>query len=216
MPRFINRKHIMLYVIGTLTIGFLLLTAFVFFFPLTLIDREFSEEVQEHHNLILDTVMKAISWFGYLPNAPITVTSIALVFFYYKYKKEALFLLLTLLSGAVSSMIKLLINRPRPSEPLVRIVVRTQQQSFPSGHVLFYVLFFGFLAFLMYEIKTIPKSITVPVSVISLFFIFTIPYSRVYLGAHWFTDVAAGFLLGLVCLYILSVLYLKRPLTKKY
>ncbi|WP_183568518.1 phosphatase PAP2 family protein [Mucilaginibacter sp. SP1R1] len=200
---------------GTLTIGFLLLTAFVFFFPSSLIDREFSEEVQEHHNLILDTIMKAISWFGYLPNAPITVTSIALIFFYFKYKKEALFLLSTLLSGVVSSIIKLLINRPRPSEPLVRIIVRTQQQSFPSGHVLFYVLFFGFLTFLMYEIKTIPKFIKVTVSVISLLFIFTIPYSRVYLGAHWFTDVAAGFLLGLICLYVLSVLYLKKLSIKK-
>ena len=93
MHRYINRKYTMLYVIGTLTIGFLLLTAFIFFFPSSLIDREFSEEVQEHHNLILDTVMKAISCFGYLPNAPITVTSIALVLFYFKYKKEALFLL---------------------------------------------------------------------------------------------------------------------------
>lgn len=215
MHRYINRKYIMLYVMGTLTIGFLLLTAFVFFFPSSLIDREFSEEVQEHHNLILDTIMKAISWFGYLPNAPITVTSIALIFFYFKYKKEALFLLSTLLSGVVSSIIKLLINRPRPSEPLVRIIVRTQQQSFPSGHVLFYVLFFGFLTFLMYEIKTIPKFIKVTVSVISLLFIFTIPYSRVYLGAHWFTDVAAGFLLGLICLYVLSVLYLKKLSIKK-
>ncbi len=204
----------MLYVIGTLTIGFVLLTAFVFFFPSSLIDREFSEEVQEHHNLVLDTVMKAISWVGYLPNAPIIVISIALVFFISKYKKEALFLLFTLLSGAVSSIIKLLINRPRPSEPLVRIIVRTQQQSFPSGHVLFYVLFFGFLTLLMYEIKTIPKFIKVPVSVISLLFIFTIPYSRVYLGAHWFTDVTAGFLLGLICLYFLSVLYLRKSTSK--
>jgi undecaprenyl-diphosphatase len=159
--------------------------------------------------------MKAISWVGYMPAAPIMVVGTALIFYMFKYKKEALFVMFTMLSGVVSSSIKLLIDRPRPSEPLVRIIVKTQQQSFPSGHVLFYVLFFGFLTLLMYEVKTIPKYIRLPVSVISLFFIFSIPYSRVYLGAHWFTDVTAGFLLGLICLYILSVLYLKRPSPKK-
>jgi membrane-associated phospholipid phosphatase len=40
--------------------------------------------------------------------------------------------------------------------------------------------------------------------------IFTIPVSRIYLGAHWFTDVLGGFMLGLICLYILSYLYLKK------
>ncbi len=215
MPQSNKRKRIMLFVIGALAIGFLLLTAFVFFFPISSVDREFSEEIQEHHNQLLDTVMKAISWVGYMPAAPIMVVGTALIFYMFKYKKEALFVMFTMLSGVVSSSIKLLIDRPRPSEPLVRIIVKTQQQSFPSGHVLFYVLFFGFLTLLMYEVKTIPKYIRLPVSVISLFFIFSIPYSRVYLGAHWFTDVTAGFLLGLICLYILSVLYLKRPSPKK-
>ncbi|WP_299355729.1 phosphatase PAP2 family protein [Mucilaginibacter sp.] len=205
----------MLFVIGALAIGFLLLTAFVFFFPISFVDREFSEEVQEHHNQFLDMVMKGISWVGYMPAAPVIVVGTALIFYIFKYKKEALFVVFTMLSGVISSTIKLVINRPRPSEPLVRIIVKTQQQSFPSGHVLFYVMFFGFLTLLMYEVKTIPKYIKLPVSVISLLFIFSIPYSRVYLGAHWFTDVTAGFLLGLICLYILSVLYLKQLLSKK-
>jgi membrane-associated phospholipid phosphatase len=199
----------MQYLIGAIAIGFILLTAFVYFFPMSGIDTRFSEEVQEHHNQILDGVMKAISWVGFMPNAPIVVISTALVFLIFKYKKEAVFLLLTMLSGAVSSLIKLFINRPRPSEPLVRVMLKTQQQSFPSGHVLFYVMFFGFLTLLMYEIKNIPKYIKLPVIIISSFFIFTIPYSRVYLGAHWFTDVTAGFLLGLICLYILGLIYIK-------
>lgn len=215
MPQSNKRKRIMLFVIGALAIGFLLLTAFVFFFPISFVDREFSEEVQEHHNQLLDTVMKAISWVGYMPAAPIMVVGTALIFYIFKYKKEALFVVLTMLSGVISSAIKLLINRPRPAESLVRIIVKTRQQSFPSGHVLFYVMFFGFLTLLMYEVKAISKYIKVPVSVISLLFIFSIPYSRVYLGAHWFTDVVAGFLLGLICLYILSILYLKQPSPKK-
>jgi undecaprenyl-diphosphatase len=204
-----KRKKIMLYLIGAIAVGFLLITAFVFFSPSSFIDREFSEEVQEHQNPLLDLLMKGISYPGYMPYAAIMVVVAALLFYVFKYKREALFLVLTSLSGLVSSAIKLVINRPRPTEPLVKILVKTSQQSFPSGHVLFYVIFFGFVALLMFELKGIPKYISRPVAIVCLLLVFTIPYSRVYLGAHWFTDVTAGFFLGVICLYVLSLIYLK-------
>ena len=204
-----KRKKIMLYLIGAIAIGFLLITAFVFFFPNSFIDREFSEEVQEHQNPLLDLLMKGISYLGYMPYAAIMVVVAALLFYLFKYKREALFVVLTSLSGLVSSAIKLVIDRPRPSEPSVKILVKTTQQSFPSGHVLFYVIFFGFVALLMFELKSIPKYISRSIAVICLLLVFTIPYSRVYLGAHWFTDVTAGFFLGVICLYVLGLIYLK-------
>lgn len=139
------------------------------------------------------------------------VSGTALLFLLFKRKREAFFLVLTLLSSLVSLVIKILVNRPRPTDNFVKILVKTTEKSFPSGHVLFYVVFFGFLTLLMYEIKSIPKFIRYLVSTLCLLLIFTIPYSRVYLGAHWFTDVIAGFFLGLICLYGLSVWYLKKP-----
>jgi undecaprenyl-diphosphatase len=111
----------------------------------------------------------------------------------------------------VSSALKILINRPRPTEDVVRILEKAKRQSFPSGHVLFYVLFFGFLALLMYHLKNIPKYIRLIIGIIAVFLIFTVPLSRVYLGAHWFTDVLGGFLLGILSLLILSYLYLRKP-----
>ena len=201
----------MLWVIAALAIGFVVLTVFVLLFPSSFIDREFSQEIQEHSNPVLDTVMKGISTFGYMPYSPIMVAGGGLLFLIFKHKREALFLVLTSLSSLISLGIKIAVNRPRPTDNIVKILVKTTEKSFPSGHVLFYVVFFGFLTLLMSEIKTIPKLVKYPVSVISLLLIFTIPYSRIYLGAHWFTDVAAGFLLGLICLYGLSIWYLSKP-----
>lgn len=201
----------MLLVLGSLAMGFLVLTVFVLLFPSSFIDREFSEEVQEHSNPFLDTVMKGVSIFGYMPYSAITVLGTGLLFLLFKRKKEALFVVLTALSSLVSLGIKILVNRPRPTENIVKILVKTTEKSFPSGHVLFYVVFFGFLTLLMYEIKSIPKLVRYPVSALCLLLIFTVPYSRVYLGAHWFTDVIAGFFLGLICLYGLSAWYLKKP-----
>jgi membrane-associated phospholipid phosphatase len=199
------------YVLGAIGAGFILLTISIFVFPHSFIDLEFSQEVQEFQNPFLDSLMKLVSWFGNSPGSSVTVLAGSLLFFIFKYRKEALFVLLTAASGLVSTIIKVLVNRPRPSEPLVHVIQKASQQSFPSGHVMFYIVYFGFLTVLMYHLKTIPKAVRIIVSSISLLLIFTVPYSRIYLGDHWFTDVLGGFLMGMLLLYLLSYFYFRKP-----
>ena len=207
----VNKKQrIILYVITGIGLGFIILTIFVWLVPGSVIDWEFSQEVQETQNPFLDSFMIAVSLPGNMPYSVITVLSVAAVFLVLRYKREALFIVLTMLSGLVSTLVKLLINRPRPSEPLVRVISKNLQQSFPSGHVMFYVIFFGFITLLMYQLKSIPRFVRILVAVISLVMIFLVSVSRIYLGAHWFTDVLGGFLLGIVCLYCLGYFYLKN------
>ena len=204
-----NLKKAISYTLILISLGFLVLTIVVIFIPTTVLDIDFSKEFQEHQNPLLDKCMELLSWFGYTKGALITVFSSALLFLISGYKREALFTVLTLLSSLVSTVVKALVNRPRPSASIVRIVQKTTEQSFPSGHVLFYVVFFGFLVVLMYHLGKINRIVRIVVASVCLFLIFTIPASRIYLGAHWFTDVTGGFLLGLLCLYVLSFYYLK-------
>ncbi|MBD1386094.1 phosphatase PAP2 family protein [Mucilaginibacter rigui] len=211
----IHRRHILLLVLSVITLGFIVLSIIVAIYPTLAIDLKFSEEIQEHQNKFIDMVMYLVSTPGYMPESVILVTVSSLLFFMFKYKKAAVFVLLTSLSGLVSTIVKALVNRPRPSKDLVRIVFETTQQSFPSGHVMFYVVFFGFLILLMVQLEHISKAFKYIVIVISLLFIFTIPFSRIYLGAHWFTDVLGGFLLGLLSLYLLSWLYLRKRAGKE-
>ncbi|MEO8884535.1 MAG: phosphatase PAP2 family protein [Mucilaginibacter sp.] len=200
-----QRKRILAYIV----IGFVLLTILVSLFPPTLIDREFSEEIQEHQNPLLNLVMKAVSYPGYMPYAAVMVLATVLVFYVKKRKREALFLLLTTGSSLISTIVKFMVNRPRPSKNFVKVIIATHQQSFPSGHVFFYVVFFGFLALLMYMLKHINNTLRLLVVIGCMLMIFIIPVSRVYLGAHWFTDVLGGFLLGILYLFALSYWYLK-------
>lgn len=206
-----RRQRLMLWVVLLITAGFVALSVFVHIYPDLSIDLRLSRDVQRHQNAFIDGLMYAISTPGYMPESVIMVGLTAMLFFLYKYKKAAGFTLLTGVSALVSTIVKVLVNRPRPSDTLVRIVKKTAQQSFPSGHVLFYVVFFGFMMLLMLQLEGMPKWIKYPVIIISSFLIFTIPVSRIYLGAHWFTDVVGGFLLGLVCLYVLSWFYLRKP-----
>ncbi|RCH54963.1 hypothetical protein DJ568_10845 [Mucilaginibacter hurinus] len=205
-----RRKRILLYTVSLITLGFILLSVFVSLFPDSTIDRQFSEEVQEHRFPLLDIAMKIVSYPGYVYVAAPMALVTAMVFFVFRFKKEALFFVLTLSSGAVSSAVKMLINRPRPHADVVRVIEETRQQSFPSGHTQFYVIFFGLMVIVMYNLKTVPLWLRLSAALVSLGMIFTIPFSRIYLGAHWFTDVLGGFLLGLLCLLALAYFYLRK------
>ena len=205
----------MLLVLSIITLGFIALSIIVAIYPTLPIDIKLSREIQEHQNPTVDRLMYLISTPGYMPESVILVATTGLLFFLFKYKKAALFILLTSVAGLISTIIKALVNRPRPSKDFVRIVFETTQQSFPSGHMLFYVVFFGFLLLLMYQLENIPKVIRYIIGAISIFFIFSIPFSRIYLGAHWFTDVLGGFLSGLISLYLLSWLYLRKRAGKE-
>ncbi|RYY35093.1 MAG: phosphatase PAP2 family protein [Sphingobacteriaceae bacterium] len=205
-----RRKRIFVTTLTVIALGFILLSVMVWIFPESSIDREFSAEVQEHRYPVLDTLMKLVSYPGYTEYAGFIVAGAALIFLIGRYNKEALFVVLTLASGLVSSLVKMLVNRPRPSADIVRVIEETRQQSFPSGHTQFYVVFFGFLVVLMYTLKNLPRWLRLAVGSFSLLLTFIIPFSRVYLGAHWFTDVVGGFMLGLVCLSVLSYFYLRK------
>jgi membrane-associated phospholipid phosphatase len=204
-----QRKLILTYLMISGLLVFILLTAFIVYMPLSPLDKTFSIAVQSYQNPFLDPLMKFISFIGVMPYSVIMVLLTALLFFIFKLKREALFTLSTLFAGLASTIVKILVNRPRPAAPFVHVLEKTVQQSFPSGHVNFYVVFFGFLIVIMFHVKTIPFFLRAIVITLCALLILLIPVSRVYQGAHWFTDVLGGSLLGSLLLYVNSYFYLR-------
>lgn len=100
--------------------------------------------------------------------------------------------------------IKNLISRPRPLENL-RLVI-AHSYSFPSGHSMSAIAFYGFLIYLTY--KYVPSLILkTALIIVQVLLILSIGLSRIYLGVHFPTDVAAGFIAGLVWLIICIVVF---------
>jgi membrane-associated phospholipid phosphatase len=188
---------------------FLLLSFYVMNFSPESFDLLVSQEIQEDQNLILDTLMKAFSWLGTVYVAAIMVFAFALVFFIFKYVKEGFFMLSCILSGGVSYVLKMLIDRPRPTVDFVRIVEETYYQSFPSGHVLFYTVFFSSLMIIALYSKILKISLKILVSLVCLSMIVIGAISRIYLGAHWFTDVIGGFIVGVLFVMIMGSIYIR-------
>jgi membrane-associated phospholipid phosphatase len=193
-----------------LVISFIILSFLVVQHPIPNLDVQISLFVQKIQSPILDQIMLGISFFGELPWSLIMVLLVASIFFIAKFRREAYFITSILSSALVILGIKNIIDRPRPTEFYVRLVEINRFQSFPSGHVMSYVLFFGFIIILMRNLKTIPHRLKQIITFISAFLMILIPFSRIYLGAHWLSDTIGGFILGLICLYPLCYFYFKK------
>lgn len=209
MSTILNR-NLLVTVLIILIVAFTSLSIFVSHHLIWEFDTKVSVLIQQYQADWLDKLMLAISFFGELPYSLLSVVLVAYIFYWKKYKREAFFIASTLFSGLIILGVKNLIDRPRPTSFYVRLVEVYRFQSYPSGHTLSYVLFFGFLIILMNHLKGIPKATKNIVTIISVFLVVMVAPSRIYLGAHWFTDTLGGFLLGLICLYPLCYFYFKE------
>ena len=146
----------------------------------------------------LTPIIKIITWFG---SATCLLPLTLILFIVIKNKKTGLLIGLNLcIITILNQMLKFILQRPRPTE--YRIINETGY-SFPSGHSMVSMAFYGFLIYLIY--KNV-KNKYLKVTLISILAILTVSIgiSRIYLGVHYTSDVCAGFLISIsyLVLYI--------------
>ncbi|HWE61177.1 MAG TPA: phosphatase PAP2 family protein [Chloroflexota bacterium] len=204
-----RRGHVVWAVHVALLAVFALLAGIVHAVRTDQLDTWVSEHLQRL--TALDGLLRAVSWFGYTPQDIIVDGVILLVlFFVLRLREDALFLLGAVLgSAALNWLVKTLVARPRPGMPLVQVLQHAGSYSFPSGHVMSYVTFFGFLAAILW-IRLRPSVLRTIAIAICLALIILIGPSRIYLGAHWTSDVIGAYLLGGIWLSVMLRLYVAR------
>jgi undecaprenyl-diphosphatase len=117
-------------------------------------------------------------------------------------------------AAGLATGLKAIARRPRPLPPAVEVVVAPLGgTSFPSGHVLTYVAFYGFTAHLISIEVQDPLLRTAAISSLVGLVVLVGP-SRVVEGHHWATDVAASYLVGLA--YLLVLVRLHRRLRERW
>ena len=138
------------------------------------------------------------------PSAIITAI-IVIILFMSKFKREALFLTLTMgTCGIVMVFIKTIFNRPRPN---IHRLVELNSLSFPSGHSTSATILYLSLALIF--IKLMKKNTYTPI-LVAIAGILFIVISRIYLGVHYPTDTIAGVSLGSVIVLIYNLVYYSR------
>lgn len=173
------------------------------YFP---IDLRITRAVQTIHSPLFATFMEWISVIGYVPEMPIIIAICFILIFAIGLRWEAIVTLIAAAgSASLAGLIKVVVHRPRPGADLVTVLQQLNSYSFPSGHVLTYTAFFGFLFFLCFILLK-PSPARVALFIILGGLISLIGLSRIYVGDHWASDVAGAYLLGslwlVLCVYI--------------
>lgn len=166
------------------------------YYPLPGFDVTILRLVQSIGSTKMLEVMTLVSLPGNFQAAVISLIAVSVLVLLSPIRQALIPLSFVLPADFLSLVLKKLVDRPRPSEVLVNVHQLLSDPGFPSSHVVHYTVFFGFLAFLFLKTNLLPKSLRLPSAGISLALVLLIPFSRMYLGAHWPTDVIGGYLLG--------------------
>ena len=144
----------------------------------------------------LTPIFKIITRFG---SATCLILLTIILFTTIKNKKVGLLISTNLIIITIlNQALKIIVQRPRPTEYRI---INEAGYSFPSGHSMVSMAFYGFLIYLIYKnIKN--KYLKISLIIILSLLIVMIGISRIYLGVHYTSDVCAGFLVSLSYLII--------------
>lgn len=129
----------------------------------------------------------------------LTITLFMLI----KNKKIGLSIILNLIViTGLNQILKYILQRPRPTE--YRLIEETGF-SFPSGHSMVSMAFYGYLIYLIYKYVKNKDLKWISIVLLSIL-ICSIGISRIYLGVHYTSDVLGGFLISLSYLIVYTLI----------
>ena len=161
---------------------------------------------QSLHSNALFSIMQWVSYIAQGWQSALLVIVSAVIVWWRIGKLEAALTLAAGLSTLLDSALKLIVGRPRPPSVLVKVWVVVHNNGFPSGHAFYSMVFLGLMAYFAFTyMRKSGLRMLIFVSLIVL--VILIGASRVYLGAHWPSDVLGGYLWGATFLGIFIWLY---------
>lgn len=205
---------------GQLTMGlialFLIITFLLLFYSVshnglaTIFNQPIHQLCRNIQTMVSTKTSVIISYFGYKYVVAFMGLCVLIYLLIARYFRAAFHWVFVIIASAGTvGVMKNFINSPRPGGASILL----GNNSFPSGHTTLSVALYGFLAILIARnfAKPILRKLTY------LCFGLTcglIIFSRIYLGAHWLTDVIAGSILGLIIVLVTTISFRRIPSPK--
>lgn len=216
------KASVVLVILG-IVLGLIVKTSYIHVFDLTV--SHFLQRIQPKWFISLNFVISLVEF------AEVFVVLPLFIFLLKKSKKkEAYFILASGLAWFIMRALKAIFGVPCPTSAEVNLLfpfhglentIKVHVNSvkyldpgvcYPSGHVFDYISIWGMIYYLRNKIWE-NKSIQEFVSYLSIFLISLVGIARISLGAHFFSDVLGGYLLGFAWLFVLISLYDKNSHT---
>ncbi len=163
-------------------------------------------------NIINDKLTPILKVITHIGGEKIVLVLAVLAIILIKGLKNKLFLLTGVVGTAgLNVILKHIIQRKRPN---INRLIPEEGYSFPSGHSMMSMTFYGMLIFLIFKYV---KNTTLKWTLIVILTILlsTIGITRIYLGVHYPSDVIGGFVVSLTYLFILTEIYNKVKIEEK-
>ena len=156
------------------------------------LDLDILHSIQSHMTPGVTWVMRLVTNI-FLPEIILPIVAVILTVLIFKHKRlQEVLLLLMVLGNAMTLILKPIVHRMRPTSIQAVILDQQHSYSFPSGHAMAAMTVGGAIILLAHhKRRASPWLVTLVVVLILLAGV-----SRVYLGAHWPSDVLAGYVLG--------------------
>ena len=203
-----SRTTLFMVALVVVAVAFAVLTFLVKTMPFFAVDLQITRAIQLINFPSFGLLMNLISWPGFGPQDVIIAGLIILLILIFSLRWEAIVALIAaLFTTGIDLLVKDLVQRPRPLPNQVNVFAKLSSFSFPSGHVMFYLGFFGFIWFLAFTLlkPSLKRSFLL---VLFGILIVLVGVSRVYLGEHWPSDVLGSYLLGSLTLVAIIQFYL--------
>jgi membrane-associated phospholipid phosphatase len=184
-------------------VGFAILTSFAAaadYFPG---DRGLAERIQD---IDAPALTNALDWASDLSDAPLVIAVAlggAFGLWLLRRRLEAAWLVAALIAQLLSGIVKLLVDRPRPSPDLLDVTASASTPSFPSGHMVTAVLVYGFIFYLA-GLLIPQRALRYGAQGACLAIVVLTALQRVNTGVHWPSDILGGLLFGGLLLSLLT------------
>lgn len=188
-------------------VGFVFIARRVFKVGDTQLDYKVFDYLSQYVNGTNNSIMQGITFLG--KHEFLIPANLLLIFYFLVVKKHKWYSIkvpaIALSSLALMFLLKNLFGRERPLTPLLE---EAKGLSFPSGHALMSVTFYGLIIYIIWQtVKN--KNLRLALTIAMILLILLIGFSRIYLRVHYTTDVIAGFCMGFLWL-VLSIYVIDR------
>ncbi len=162
-------------------------------------DNEVYKIVTSNMNDVLTNIFKVFTFLG--STVFIVGACLAILVFMKNKKMAGVIVGSVAISTVVNQAIKNIFRRPRPT---VLRLVEEKSFSFPSGHTMGATALYGILVYFVMK-SNMKRGLKITLSVILALLPICVAVSRIYLGAHFASDVTGGAIISTALLLVEAV-----------